>query len=52
VVPVLLQRQAIADHFLKVLAQVGFERRPQRVPSLEEYVARKYAGNAERQGER
>ena len=52
VVPVLLQRQAIADHLLKVLAQLGLERRPRPVPSLQEYVTGKYAGHAERPGQR
>ena len=38
VLPVLLQRQALADSLAKHLSLLGLERRPRPVPSLEQYL--------------
>jgi hypothetical protein len=48
VLPVLVQRQAIADHLARLLDKLGLDRRPKRVPSLNEYLATRY--NDDRRG--
>jgi hypothetical protein len=44
--PVLLQRQALADSLVKHLNMLGLERRSKPVPSLDEYLASSYAPTA------
>jgi len=39
--PVLLQRQQLADSLLRHLTALGLERRPRPIESLEQYIARK-----------
>lgn len=46
VLPVLVQRQALADHLARLLDKLGLDRVPRRVPSLNEYLAGKYTGPA------
>jgi hypothetical protein len=46
VLPALVQRQSLADHLARLLDRLGFDRVPQKVVSLEEYVAAKYSGGA------
>ena len=48
--PVLVQRQALADHLARLLDKLGLDRVPQRVPALDEYVREKY-GSATLDGE-
>jgi hypothetical protein len=45
--PVLLQRQALADSLAKHLNMLGLERRSKPVPSLDEYLASSYAATGE-----
>jgi len=47
VLPVVEQRTKIADHLAKMLAQLGLERIPKPVPTLQEYLAEKYPDGAE-----
>jgi len=52
--PVLVQRQALADHLARLLDRLGLDRVPQRVPTLTEYLARRRDGerpNAEGNGD-
>jgi hypothetical protein len=42
VLPVLVQRQAVADHLARLLDKLGLDRVPRRVKSLGEYLAEKY----------
>jgi hypothetical protein len=44
--PVLLQRQALADSLAKYMNMLGLERRARPVPSLDEYLAASYAPTA------
>jgi hypothetical protein len=44
--PVLLQRQALADSLAKHLNMLGLERRARPVPSLDEYLSKTYATEA------
>jgi hypothetical protein len=44
--PVLLQRQALADSLAKHLSLLGLERRSKPVPSLDEYLAASYTPTA------
>jgi hypothetical protein len=39
--PIVLQRQTLADSLLRHLTALGLERKPRPVESLEEYIARK-----------
>src|SRR5215831_7204762 len=41
--PVLVQRQALADHLTRLLDKLGLDRRPPKMQSLEEYVREKYS---------
>lgn len=41
-VPLVTQRTQLAEHLAKLLAQVGLERVPKPLPSLQEYLAEKY----------
>lgn len=43
--PVVRERQQIADALARHLGQLGLERRVRRVPSLGEYVAQRYGAN-------
>ena len=43
VVPVLVQRQGLADHLARLLDKLGLDRVPRRLTSLNEYLAEKYA---------
>jgi hypothetical protein len=43
VLPALVQRQSLADHLARLLDRLGLDRVPQKVVSLEEYVAAKYS---------
>jgi len=47
VLPIVEQRTRIADHLAKLLAQLGLERVPKPVPTLQEYIAEKYPDGAE-----
>src|SRR5437899_716970 len=42
VLPVLVQRQGLADHLARLLDKLGLDRVPRRVKSLNEYLAEKY----------
>jgi len=42
--PVLVQRQALADHLARLLDKLGLDRVPQKVPDLTAYLAAKYPG--------
>jgi hypothetical protein len=44
--PVLLQRQALADSLAKHLSLLGLERRARPVPSLDEYLSKTYTPTA------
>ncbi len=45
--PVLVQRQAIADHLARLLDKLGLDRMPKKVPALDAYVTEKYGKQAE-----
>ncbi len=47
--PVVLQRQQLADALARYMGQVGLKRRRPEMPSLQTYLAEKYGGNS-RQG--
>ena len=49
VLPVLLQRQALADSLAKYMNMLGLERRSKPVPTLDEYLASSYAPTAARE---
>jgi hypothetical protein len=40
--PVLVQRQALADHLARLLDKLGLDRVPTKVPALDTYVNEKY----------
>ena len=40
--PVLIQRQALADHLTRLLDKLGLERAPQKLPALDAYVTERY----------
>ncbi len=42
VVPVLLQRQTLADHMARLLDKLGLDRVPTKIDNLDRYVAEKY----------
>ncbi len=42
VVPVLLQRQTLADHLARLLDKLGLDRVPTKIDALDRYVAEKY----------
>jgi len=42
VLPVLLQRQTLAEHLARLLDKLGLNRRPRQVPNFDEYLVRKY----------
>ena len=42
VLPALVQRQSLADHLARLLDRLGLDRVPQKVVSLDEYVAANY----------
>ncbi len=44
--PVLVQRQALADHLARLLDKLGLDRVPAKVPSLAAYVAERYSDNS------
>jgi hypothetical protein len=44
VLPVLLQRQTLAEHLARLLDKLGLDRSPRQAPSLNEYLAKKYGG--------
>jgi hypothetical protein len=44
VLPVLLQRQTLAEHLARLLDRLGLERSPRQAPSLNDYLAKKYGG--------
>ena len=37
--PIVVQRQSLADHLAKLLDKLGLDRVPQRVPSITDYIA-------------
>jgi hypothetical protein len=41
--PVLIQRQALAEHLARLLEKLGLERAPQKVPDLATYLAQRHA---------
>jgi len=49
VLPVLRERQALADSLTRILSQLGLERRPRPVKSLTEYLAENYGNGAQTQ---
>ncbi len=50
-IPLVEQRQRLADSLVRALATLGLERRAQKVPALAEYVKAKYgSGEPERAG--
>ncbi len=42
--PVVIQRQALADHLVRLLDKLGLDRVPQKVTDLATYVREKYPG--------
>jgi len=44
--PVVLQRQQLADALARYMGQVGLKRRRGEMPSLQTYLAEKYGGNS------
>jgi len=48
VVPVLLQRQTLADHLARLLDKLGLDRVPAKIDALDRYVAEKYGDVQER----
>ena len=42
VLPVLLQRQTLADHLARLLDRLGLDRVPTKIEALDRYVAEKY----------
>ena len=42
VLPVLLQRQTLAEHLARLLDKLGLNRRPRQVPNFDEYLVKKY----------
>ena len=42
VFPVLLQRQALADHVARILDKLGLDRQRRQAPSLDQYLVQKY----------
>ena len=46
--PVLVQRHAIADHLARLLDKLGLDRVPQKVTDLQSYVATRYGGDGRR----
>lgn len=51
VLPVVLQRQQLADALARYLTTLGLERRARRVPVLSEYLAQRYDRRVPRDGE-
>jgi hypothetical protein len=49
--PVVLQRQQLADALARYMGQVGLKRRRREMPSLQTYLAEKYGGNSRQGGE-
>ncbi len=47
VLPVVVQRQALADHLVRLLDKLGLDRVPQKVTDLTTYLAQKYPGKPE-----
>jgi hypothetical protein len=47
VLPVLRERQALADSLARILGQLGLERRPNKIPDLTTYLAQRYGGRNE-----
>ena len=41
--PVLVQRQALADHLARLLDKLGLDRMPQKITDLAKYVEQRYA---------
>jgi len=50
ILPILRERQALVDSFSRLMAQIGLERVPKPLPSLQEYLARDDATEAEEGG--
>jgi hypothetical protein len=44
--PVLIQRQVLADHLARLLDKLGLERAPQKLPDLATYLAQRQASLA------
>ena len=42
--PVVVQRQALAEHLAKLLDRLGLDRAPKPVPSLDAYIVGRYGG--------
>ena len=42
VLPVLLQRQTLAEHLARLLDKLGLDRSPRQGPSLNEYIVKRY----------
>ncbi len=42
--PVVRERQALADALARYMTALGLERRPKKIPDLQEYLAQKYRG--------
>lgn len=45
--PVLLQRQTLADHLARLLDKLGLDRVPTKIDALDRYVAEKYSDGQE-----
>ena len=52
VLPVLLQRQTLADHLARLLDKLGLDRVPQKVADLSSYVEQRYGNSTTPQQER
>ncbi len=52
ILPVLTQRQSIAEHLAKLLDKLGLDRVPQRVLALDQYVRERYGADDEMHPER
>jgi hypothetical protein len=48
--PVVVQRQALADHLVRLLDKLGLDRVPQKVTGLTTYLAQKYPASGQLDG--
>jgi hypothetical protein len=51
VLPVLLQRQTLAEHLARLLDKLGLDRRPRQVPAFDEYLAKRYGTKDKTEGD-
>jgi hypothetical protein len=51
VLPVLLQRQTLAEHLARLLDRLGLDRSPRQVQTLNEYIVKKYGAKDNNAGD-